>query len=92
MRRSDKVKKNLEILDYEDKNEDGTPKKKKTPKRRRTSSSRIRRSGGNFMDEKQAKELQKLQWMKDEFIKENKRMVKLIEKQQDKVNEILRKR
>ena len=42
--------------------------------------------------QKQAKELQKLQWMKDEFIKENKRMLKLIEKQQDKVNKIFKKR
>ncbi len=42
--------------------------------------------------EKQAKELQKLQWMKDEFIKENKRMLKLIEKQQDKLKKMFRKR
>ncbi len=42
--------------------------------------------------EKQAKELQKLQWMKDEFIKESKRMLKLIAKQQEKVNKVLKKK
>ncbi len=40
----------------------------------------------------QAKELQKLQWMKEEFIRENKKMLKLIEKQQNKVKKILRGR
>ena len=44
-----------------------------------------------MVTKKQAKELQKLQWMKDEYIKENKRMLKLMEKQQDKVNQILDK-
>ncbi len=44
------------------------------------------------LTEKQAKELQKLQWMKDEFIKESKRMLKLIEKQEDKVKKMLRGR
>ncbi len=44
------------------------------------------------MNKKQAKELQKLQWMKEEFIKENKRMLKLIENQQEKVNKILKKK
>lgn len=43
------------------------------------------------MNEKQAKELQTLQWMKDEFIKENKKMLEQIEKQQKKVNKILKK-
>ena len=38
---------------------------------------------------KQADQLQRLQWMKDEFIKECKRMLKFMEKQQDKVNKIL---
>ncbi len=40
----------------------------------------------------QAKELQKLQWMKDAFIKENKSMLKLMEKQQEKVNKILKQK
>ena len=45
-----------------------------------------------MVTEKEAKELQKLQWMKDEYIKENKRMLKIMEKQQDKVNKILKRK
>ena len=36
-----------------------------------------------------SKQLQKLQWMKDEFIKESRRMLKVMEKQEEKVNKML---
>lgn len=38
---------------------------------------------------KQAEELQKLQWMKNDFIKESRRMLKIMEKQEEKVNKML---
>ncbi len=41
------------------------------------------------ISKKQAEQIQKLQWMKNEFIKECRRMLKFMEKQQDKVNKIL---